>query len=213
WGAQAASLPFAAACRELFLPCSRVPNPRIIVFRLRNPSVPGIPRYIFKFFLEVAFRSNHSVKRLRFPHWFIDLLNFVNSICRRRFNAVQYFGERKENRISRFVLAFDHRFYQEMYVIWHHAGAKELVTPAIPARTAASRNSSSERNQPVAQNRVMVLRQNLSPRHQRRLPSRLDGDQHCSDSRDRLPRANVALQQTVQRRCHLQIAPNLVKEP
>src|SRR5438034_1149533 len=49
WGAQAASLPFAAACRELFLPCSRVPNPRIIVFRLRNPNVPGIPRYIFKF--------------------------------------------------------------------------------------------------------------------------------------------------------------------
>jgi hypothetical protein len=133
WGAQAASLQFAAACRELFLPRSWVPNPSIIFCRFCDPRVPGIPRYIFKFLLKVALRSNHSVKRLRFPHWFIDLLNFVNSICRKRFNAVQYFGERKENRIARFVLAFDHRCYQEMYVIWHHAGAKELVTPAIPA--------------------------------------------------------------------------------
>src|SRR6266516_4288911 len=88
WGAQAASLPFVAACRELFLSRSWVPNPPIIFFRLDNPSVPRIPRYVFKFFLQVALRSNHSVKRFRFPNWFIDLLNFVNAICRKQFNTV-----------------------------------------------------------------------------------------------------------------------------
>jgi hypothetical protein len=59
----------------------------------------------------------------------------------------------------------------------------------------------------------MLLRQNLCRRHQRRLRSGLDGEQHCCDSHDRFPGANVALQQTVHRRCHLQIVLHFVEDP
>ena len=75
------------------------------------------------------------------------------------------------------------------------------------------RDADPERIEPIAQNRVMLLRQNLRRRHQRGLRPGLDGEQHRRDGHHRFPGTDIALQEAIHRRSQLQIALNLVKDP
>src|ERR1051325_5722637 len=89
WGAQAASLLFAAACREFFhVAAPSVPYPLVIFAPLCHPCVPRIPGDVEKFFMQITFRSYHPIKRFRFPHRLIGLLSLVNSSRRERLDAM-----------------------------------------------------------------------------------------------------------------------------
>src|SRR6266550_4260805 len=79
-GAQAASLLFAAACREpVGVAAPQIPNPPIISIRLRDSRIPRVARDIEKFLLQITFGPDRSIKRFRLPNSLGPLLNLVNS--------------------------------------------------------------------------------------------------------------------------------------
>src|ERR1700719_256774 len=79
-GAQAASLLFAAACRELRARLRpRPPNPWILLRCLNNTRVPWVAHDVLKLLFEITIRSHQSIKRFRFPYRLPHLVAFFFS--------------------------------------------------------------------------------------------------------------------------------------
>src|SRR6266542_4404716 len=114
-GAQAASLLFAAACRELLsFVAPWIPNPPIMFTLFRYAGVPGVARDVLKFFLQIALRLDQTIKRFCFPNRIIPVLNFINPIRRERFDTVRNFRKRKEYRFVAAILALDRWLDEKM---------------------------------------------------------------------------------------------------
>ncbi len=123
-GAQAASLLFAAACRELpRLVAPQAPNPPIILIGPHHARIPRITRNVLKFLLQIALGPDQTIKRFRFPNRIAPVLDLINPIRREGFDTVRNFRKRKEYRFATAILALDRWLDEEMGVVGHHTGS------------------------------------------------------------------------------------------